>query len=412
MMLTRREALALLPATPAALRAMAQAPLPVARIRRIVEGRAFYVIEPDGRVKVWTIINGVKRLFLGLGDDGTVPPYVAQEAPALRGATTIACGEQADYAAMSDGRVLAWGINANGLLGNTPLAELEVTAQPHPPVAMPTETLPMPKVVDVKSAGRHVLALTAEGTVFAWGNGQSGQLGIGDMPVINFKTHVPAPMAYVPFPVRVAALSGVTASAAGFMHSLALLEDGSVWAWGENQFGQIGDGTVVNRASPVPVRGVNKAIAVAAGAQYSLALLSNGTVMGWGWGNGALGGRPGMSRHGANPVPQLVPGATGIIAIAAGGQHALGLTASGTVLSWGDENVYHPVAHSARIPLTTPAPVPQITNARGINAGSLSSQAVLADGTILFWGAPPSLAYRVDGGDGRYFPIPLVVKGL
>jgi len=409
MIISRRTMLGLLPATGVALRALAQEPTS-ARLRRFVTGKGgFYVIEPDGRVKTWTASQNVKGAELGLNHDRVVPPYVAQDVPALRGATRIA-GAAAGYAVMADGRVLAWDNNWNGLLGNTALAEFEQTAQTHPPGPTPTTTVPMPKVVDVDTQGEHVLALTADGSVFAWGNGQSGQLGIGDLPVINFKTRVPDTTYYLPFPSRVPGVTDVAAIAAGPKYSLALLKDGSIRAWGENQHGQLGDGTTDNRSRPVAVRGVTNAVAVAIGGiQYSVALLADGTVMTWGYGNAALG-RPGIKRGSANPIATRVPDVTGVTAISAGGAHVLALTGSGRILSWGDENVYHPVGHAG----TAPAPVPLITTARAVFAGSLSSQVLLNDGTFMVWGALPSLSFRVDGVDASdsKFPIPMVVKGL
>jgi hypothetical protein len=383
------------------------------RLRRFALGIAgYYVIEPDGSVKAWTTGDNIKGTSLALGHEQIVRPYVAQAVPALQGATAIARGN-AEYAVMGDGRVLAWGTNANGLLGNTPLAELEVTAQPHRPVPIPTATMPMPKIVDVAAGGDHVMALTADGAVFTWGNGQVGQLGIGDLPIINFKTHTPASMAYVPFPVQVPGISGVRGIAAGSMFSLALLNDGSVKSWGDNQYGQLGDGTLQNRAHPVTVSGITNAVAVAAGGlDYSAALLADGTVMTWGWGNGAFG-RPEITSRSANPNPMPVPGVSGAIAIAAGGQHMLALTGTGRVIAWGFENVYHPVGHPG-IPDLKPAAVPLITTARAVFAGPLSSQALLADGTFMVWGALPSLWFGVDGSRGAAsrFPVPMVVKGL
>jgi alpha-tubulin suppressor-like RCC1 family protein len=370
-------------------------------------GITTYIIEPDGVVKFWTTDpNGVKSPS---GDDLTFPPYIAQEFAALKGALTIAGAEGASYAVMPDGRVLAWGSNWNGLLGNTTLAELEVRSEPHPPVPMPVATQPVPKVMDVAAQGRHVLALTAEGTVYAWGNGQVGQLGIGEMPIINFKAHLPGPMAYVPFPIRVPGLTGVSAIAAGSAHSLALLKDGSLMAWGENQYGQLGDGTSTNRTKPVAVSGITNATAVDAGSEYSMALLADGTVMTWGYGSAALG-RPKIETRSVNSTPTPVPGVTGITAIAAGGAHALALRQDGGIISWGHENVYRPVGHRTE----PPGPVPLITTARAILAGSLSSAAVLRDGTIMVWGALPSLFYRLDLGsqDASIYPVPMVVKGL
>jgi len=139
MIISRRAVLGLMPVMPAALQAVAQGPAPApARLRRLIEaGAGYYMLEPDGRVKVWTGSQNVTGATLGFDHNRPVTRYVAEDHPVLKGATTIASGG-VGCAVMADGRVLAWGSNWNGLLGNTPRAELEATAQAHPPVPMPT----------------------------------------------------------------------------------------------------------------------------------------------------------------------------------------------------------------------------------------------------------------------------------
>jgi len=116
----------------------------------------------------------------------------------------------------------------------------------------------------------------------AWGDGSYGRLGIGEMPVIQIRTNAPRALREVPFPVHVPGLSGVTAVSAGREHSLALLTDGTVRSWGRNKFGQLGDGTTTDRATPVAVLGITKAVAVSAGSSFSVALLANGSIRTWG----------------------------------------------------------------------------------------------------------------------------------
>src|SRR6185436_7579276 len=91
-------------------------------------------------------------------------------------------------------------------------------------------------------------------------------------------------------PVQVTGLTGVTAIASGAYHSLALKSDGTVWAWGYNYYGTLGDGTTTTRSTPVQVSGLTGVIAVSAGTLHSLALKSDGTVWAWGYnGFGELG---------------------------------------------------------------------------------------------------------------------------
>ena len=127
----------------------------------------------------------------------------------------------------------------------------------------------------VAMGASHALALRSDGTVLAWGADTYGQLGIGR----TLQSAVP---------LKVAGLSQVKAVAAGGGHSLAVRMDGTVWAWGSNeQYGKLGDGTTVDRPTPVRVNGVDQASEVCAGAGHSVILRLDGTE--WSWGNNWFG---------------------------------------------------------------------------------------------------------------------------
>ncbi len=163
------------------------------------------------------------------------------------------------------------------------------------------------------------LALKGDGTVWAWGNGSGGKLGDGT--AIDRST-----------PVQVSGLTGATAIAAGSGHSLAVKSDGTAWAWGGNAYGSLGDGTTTARYTPVQVSGLTSATKVAAGANHSLAIKSDGTVWGWGANSyGKLGDGTTTNRY----TPVQASGLTGVTAIAAGGDHSIALKGDGTVRSWG-----------------------------------------------------------------------------
>jgi alpha-tubulin suppressor-like RCC1 family protein len=255
------------------------------------------------------------------------------------------------------------------------LADLEVTASwaPHSNTPIPLAT--KFDAVSVATLDDHVLALARDGSVYAGGRSRLGQLGIGPLPIIKFKSHAPSAMRYVPFPVRVPDLTGVTAISAGRAHSLALLNDGTVRTWGSNTNGQVGDGTKINRDSPVPVPGVRNAVAIAAGTDSSFAVLTNGTVMSWG---SQGGGAPDLLR------PTLVAGAQGIRSIAAGVAHVAALTESGTVMTWGD-NTYHQLARGNRPP-SSPGVIKGLSGVQSIAAHAALTTAVLASGRIVAWG--------------------------
>lgn len=115
----------------------------------------------------------------------------------------------------------------------------------------------------------HSVALRSDGTVWTWGNNSAGQLG-------NRSTESSAT------PVAVWGLSGIVAVSAGSGHTMALKGDGTVWTWGMNSSGQLGDGTQLTSASPVQVAGLYGVTAIGAGQFHSLAVKADGTLWAWG----------------------------------------------------------------------------------------------------------------------------------
>ncbi|HRI72488.1 MAG TPA: DUF1566 domain-containing protein, partial [Polyangium sp.] len=230
--------------------------------------------------------------------------------------------------------------------------------------------------------------ITPNGSVWAWGINVSGQLGDGT--TTNRHT-----------PVRVSGLSGATAVAGGNGHSLALKSDGTVFAWGTNDAGQLGDGTTIERHTPVQVSGLSGIVAIAAGRYSSMALKADGTV--FTWGNTtylALGCAPA-----ADPTtPVQVNGLSGIVAVAAGERDMLALRSDGTVFAWG-KNSNGELGDGTTHERCAPVQVNGLTNVTSIAMGRMYSLALTSDGTIFTWGD------NVDGqlGDGttidRHEPI-------
>jgi alpha-tubulin suppressor-like RCC1 family protein len=375
----RRQALSLLATLPLGLRVEAQT-RPSARHRVVLGASHGLLLGPDGGLQSWSTNVGAGEQpsagnVLGLGHNRPIQHFTLYPVSGLSNVVAAAAGSGTSYAVLADGRLMAWGSNAYGLLGTTALSVLEVTAQfgPHSnapvPVAVPFNA------VDVSTQADHVIALARDGSVYTWGKGESGQLGIGPLPVIDFKTRTPSPMSYVPFPVRVPNLADVVAISAGPSHALALLNDGSVRAWGANSMGQVGDGTTADRDRPVAAQGVRNAVAIAAGGRASLAILSDGSVMAWGSQDNSLKPRP---------VPTVVTGARRIRSVAAGGGHAVAITEIGEVMTWGVNEVYD--LGRGRDATSVPALVKGITDAQSVAARERTSVVVLASGRIMTWG--------------------------
>jgi alpha-tubulin suppressor-like RCC1 family protein len=270
--------------------------------------------------------------------------------------------------------VLAWGDTGSGELGSTPLAEFETRAQPRQRSRTPAAVDVQFEAVDVSCRSDHVLALARDGSVYSWGRGAAGQLGIGPLPAVAFKTQSARVMPFIPYPVRIPDLAGVKAISTGNTHSLALLEDGTVRAWGENRWGQVGDGTTMNRDRPTMVQGVRNAVAIAAAGEQSAAVLADGTAVEWG---STLGNRK------PRPTPTPVPAARGLKSIVAGGAHFAALTQTGEVMTWGADAHYE-IGRGGN-PLAA-ALVPGVTNAASLAAAHSSTIAVMSSGRIVTWG--------------------------
>jgi alpha-tubulin suppressor-like RCC1 family protein len=240
-------------------------------------------VTSTGAVLAWGL-----DLFGGLGNGSTggssaVPVQVSL--PVGTKVTAVAAGSLHSLALTSTGAVFAWGHNADGELGDGGTTNSDVPVK----VKLPAGT----KVTAIAAGGYYSLALTSTGAVFAWGYNADGELGNGGSA--NSGVPVKVKLLTGRKVTAIAAggsLYGVGQYVAGPGHSLAVTSSGAVFAWGYNADGELGDGATANSHLPVKVRmpGGTKVSAVAAGELQSLAVSSSGTVFAWGGNNfGQLG---------------------------------------------------------------------------------------------------------------------------
>ncbi|MDC0712095.1 RCC1 repeat-containing protein [Stigmatella sp. ncwal1] len=274
----------------------------------------------------------------------------------------VSAGDNHSLALRSDGTVWAWGDNSSGQLGNG-------TKDPQP-VVLPVQVSGLTDVVAVAAGASHSLAKSRDGTVWAWGANDDGQLGDGtSLEQIR--------------PVQVAVLTDVTAVVASANYSLALRGDGTVWAWGDNDLGQIGDGTDKDRAVP---KRVEKLVGifistVVVGDDHSLALSREGDVWAWGYNDfGEIG-----TAEDVQAIPERMSGVTGVKALASGNGHSLALREDGTVLAWGD-NSEGQLGYDPEATVNTPVKVPGLEGITALAAGAEFSLALTGDGTVWAWG--------------------------
>ncbi len=310
--------------------------------------------------------------------DGTNAPQRPSpvEVEDLSLVVAVAAGEDHSLALLSDGSVRAWGLGASGQLGNGQSgagAESDVPV----PVSAPAGWTGR-KVIAIAAGAAHSLALLDDGTVWAWGLGASGQLGNGEF--------VSSP---VPAPVQVSAPAGwagkkVIAIAAGDEHSLALLDDGTVWGWGRGDIGQLGDGSGADSNIPVQAQALTGVTAIACGNLYSVAIGSGGTV--WTWGDNTEGQLGRVTMLDDSSTPGQVAGINGVTSIAAGVYHTITATSEGVVWAWGS-NVNGQLGVGSSITQSiTPLVVAGLPVVVSVAAGGYHSVVAGSDGSVWAWG--------------------------
>ena len=296
-----------------------------------------------------------------IGDGTTTDRTNRVQVIALSGMKAVDTGEDHTVALKSDGTVWTWGNNSNGQLGNG-----TTTAS-----SVPIQVTSLSNVIDVTAGYKFTVALKNDGTVWAWGINSSGQLGNGT--TADSST-----------PVQVTGLStAATAVSAGYDHVLSLQSDTSIWTWGSNSNGQLGNGTTTDSSVPVLVTGLLSMITIAAGNDFSLALRSTDLTV-WAWGSNVFG-QLGNGTTTDSATAVNVSGLASMTAIAAGYDHAVALKIDGTVWAWGD-NSNGQLGNGTTTGSTTPAQAIGLSGSVAVAAGRDDSAVMKSDHTLWSWG--------------------------
>ncbi len=223
--------------------------------------------------------------------------------------------------------------------------------------------------------GGYACAIISDGTVGCWGDNQYGQLGDGTTTASATPVH----------PVGISSAKAIATSYDDQMHTCAVLSDGTIRCWGGNGDGQLGNGTRINSLVPLQVSGINNAVAIGSGWHSTCAALADGTVSCWGANDS---GQLGVAAPESNPTPAAVKGVSGATAIAAAGltktqAYACALVTGGSLQCWGYPNWVGDDPYATPGTLWTNSGV---SGASAITASNTSMCDIVATGRVDCWG--------------------------
>jgi alpha-tubulin suppressor-like RCC1 family protein len=326
-------------------------------------------LKSDGTLWAWGY-NYQGQLGLGdsgIGTDRNSPVQVTQDlgSNSFTGVASIAAGDVHTLALKSDGSLWAWGSPGNGRLGNGSTSGY---------VTKPQRIGLDNNWVTISGGSYHSLGLKSDGSLWAWGFNAAGQLGFGPSDLVDRTT-----------PVQVTPAGGNWVEIAGGNgHSAGLKSDGTLWTWGFNTWGQLGNGLPIAVYSPAQITTVDtKWVSTAAGIAHTLAIKSDGTL--WAWGYNAYG-QLGDNTTTNSLVPKKIGIDTDWVSIAGGEAHTVAIKSDGTLWAWG-WNGLGQLGDGTTANKNIPTKIGSVTNWVSIATGADHTVAIKSDGTLWAWGA-------------------------
>ncbi len=314
-----------------------------------------FAIKSDGTLWAWGA-NSSGQLGDGTNTNKNTPVQVDVAATW----TDVAAGESHTLAIKSNGTLWTWGSNSDGQLGDGKYANKNVPAQ------VGTDTN-WQSVVAGKS---HSVAIKTDGTLWAWGFNGAGQLGDGTKEEKRV-------------PVQIGSTSDWASVHAGYYHTFAIKKDSTIWIWGDNFFGQLGNGTTgldAGYTTPTQVGSASDWASISAGAFHNMAIKNNGTL--WVWGSNDFGESGTGERH---LTPTQLGVASDWAAVRLGGYHSNAIKKDGSLWAWG-YNVFGQLGDGTNNGRSAPVQISSGVNWASVSAGIVHSHGIQKNGSVWIWG--------------------------
>lgn len=303
--------------------------------------------------------------------------------------TKVVAAQESSFGLQTDGSLWAWGSNLNGVLGigNT-------VAMASFPIQVGTTAA----WSDISSSGEHVIAMRSNGTLWSWGNNASGRLGLMTSPFATDRS----------FPVQIGAntdWASVATIIDDSSNSAAIKTNGTLWTWGENYSGQLGIGNIIDRSSPSQVGSGTTGpwVKVSCGRHGMLGIQQDGSL--WAWGSNNYG-RLGLGNSLSTSIPVRVGSLTGWKDAQLGSQHANAIRDDGTLWGWGSFRSGIPIAASV------PMQIGVDTDWKELNCTKYGTVALKTNDTLWGWGKVVPSMFDSGGYLSNISPIQIGVDAF